>query len=119
MKKELLSKGPELLVDLADHTAAILREMTPLDEPLIARISRELVDRQRHNWGGQLVYFPKGDSLEIAERDLQMYAEFNGHNHDELVRNYGLSLQQVYKRLRLVRDSEIAKIQGDLLDDEA
>ncbi|MEW8522511.1 MAG: Mor transcription activator family protein [Candidatus Thiodiazotropha endolucinida] len=116
MKKELLSKGPELLADLADHTSAIHREMTTLDDTLIARITRELVDRMRHIWGGQLIYFPKGDSLEVAARDIQMYADFNGHNHDELARKYQLSIQQVYKRLRLVRDSEIARIQGDLLD---
>ncbi|MCU7934163.1 MAG: DNA-binding protein [Candidatus Thiodiazotropha sp. (ex Dulcina madagascariensis)] len=77
MKKELLSKGPELLADLGDHTASILREMTDLKEPLAYNIAIELVNKMRHIWGGQLIYFPKGASMEIAERDLQMYADFN------------------------------------------
>ncbi|MCU7842174.1 MAG: DNA-binding protein [Candidatus Thiodiazotropha sp. (ex Troendleina suluensis)] len=118
MTKEPLSKWPELLADLADHTSAILHELTSLDETLIERIARELIDRQRHNWGGQQVYFPKCNSLEVAERDLQMYADFNGTNHDELARKYDISTVQVYKRLRLVHEAEITKNQGDLFGDD-
>ncbi|MCU7877262.1 MAG: DNA-binding protein [Candidatus Thiodiazotropha sp. (ex Lucinoma borealis)] len=116
MKKELLSKGPELLSDLGDHIAAILREMTSLDDDKIDVIAREMVDRQRHNWGGQLIYFPKGDSLEVAARDLQMYADFDGTNHSDLARKYGISAVQVYQRLRLVREAEFAENQQDLFE---
>lgn len=116
MKKELQSKGPELLADLRDHAEAVFLAMTDIDADTAGKIARELTDRMRSNWGGQLIYFPKGDSIEIAERDLQMYDDFTGKNHDELARKYNISVQQVYKRLRIVQQSEFAKTQPDMFD---
>jgi Mor family transcriptional regulator len=111
MKKDLLSKAPELLADLGDKVTDKLCKTADIDPSTARQIACELVDDMRRDWGGQLVYFPKGDSMEILERDLQMYADFNGSNHAQLAQSYNLSVQQVYKRLRLVRESKFAKRQ--------
>lgn len=113
----LLSKGPELLADLGEHTAAILCEKVGLDGDEATQVARELVDRMRLIWGGQLLYFPKGDSMEIAERDLEMWADFTGDNQAALAKKYKLSIQQVYKRLRLVRDAKFGDEQRELFED--
>ena len=72
----------------------------------------------RHHWGGQIIYFPKGLSLDALSRDMQLYAEFNGTNHADLARKYDLSLQQVYARLRHFRESRFKEQQGDMFPDE-
>lgn len=115
MKEEYASKGPELLIDLADMTFDVLKDH--VGEELGRSISLKLVDKMRHHWGGQIVYFPKGQSLDALARDIKMYAEFNGSNHAALARRYDLSLQQVYGRIRFIRESRFAEQQGDMFED--
>ena len=117
MKRELLSKGPELLADLSAFAIKILQEKAGMDDDQAANLARDLVDAMRHYWGGQLVYFPKGLKLEIVDRDIHMYAEFNGYNHAVLAKKYDLSMQAVYNRLRIVRESKISENQADLFKD--
>lgn len=118
MKRELLSKGPELLADLGDHTADILSSKGGLPNNRAQELARDLVDRMRNNWGGQLVYFPKGDSIDIAERDLELWSKFNGSNHHILAKEYGMSVQAIYKRLCIIRDALIAEKQIDMFGDK-
>lgn len=117
MSEQFRSRGPELLVDLIDKTARVLEAKAGL-EPDTARLCAEEVARHmRMEWGGQQVYFPKGAAVDISDRDLQLFREFDGHNQVELARRYNMSVQWVYQRLKAVQRAEIARRQADLFPD--
>lgn len=49
---------------------------------------------------GQLVYFPKLDSLLRIRRDSAIRREFTGRNHRDLARKFGLTEQRIRNILR-------------------
>lgn len=53
------------------------------------------------NWAGCQVYVCTGKLKEAANRSAKIKAEFTGNNHRQLSRKYNLSLQRVYKILRV------------------
>ncbi|MEE9356935.1 Mor transcription activator family protein [Candidatus Vondammii sp. HM_W22] len=117
MTKELQSRGPELLADLYAHTAELLQSFAGLPEVQANQVATALVDKMRHNWGGQLVYFPKGKEIDIDERDRNIWSDFNGHNQTELAEKYNMTIQGVYQRLRKIRALVSAEQQPDLFRD--
>lgn len=110
---------------LLEHVVAsgrkLLVERLAIDGDLATEIAREWAHELAREFGGQLVYFPKDLAFQLTARDRQLWEAFNGTNHDELARRFGLSLQQVYKIVDLVRREELARRQGRLfaLDDQA
>lgn len=110
------SKGPELLVDLADQCAFALREIAGMDDDMSNQVAREVADRMASHWGGQNIYFPMGLSYKLSQRDHQIFAEFNGVNHSDLARKYGVSLQWIYKIVKMVRKEELARRQPKLFN---
>lgn len=112
------SKGPELLVDLADQIAVALKETLSLTAEQALQIGREIAERMAGHWGGQNVYFPMGLSYKLSQRDRQIFDEFNGTNHSDLARKYVVSLQWIYKIVKAVRQEEIARRQGVLFDND-
>jgi len=108
------SKGPELLVDLAEQVSLALQELVGIDKAKTDQVAREVADRMAGHWGGQNIYFPMGLSWQLSRRDRQIYDEFTGSNHSELVRKYNVSLQWVYKIVKTVGREELARRQGDL-----
>ena len=46
--------------------------------------------------GGATVYIPKPESLVRPVRDARIKAEFNGYNHPELARRYGVTERWVH-----------------------
>ncbi len=69
-------------------------------------------------WGGQNVYFPMGMVWKVSQRDREIFREFNGRNHHELARKFGVSLQWVYSVVKRVRKEELDWMQGKLFADE-
>lgn len=49
---------------------------------------------------GSLVYMPLATSLSIRRRDEEIAEAFNGKNHMELARKYGVSVQTIYNALK-------------------
>ena len=114
LKGDFKSKGPELLVDLAQHVAFTLAELVGLDEEKAEQAGREIANRMAAHWGGQNIYFPMGLTYKLSQRDQQIFDEFNGTNHSDLARKYGVSLQWIYKIVKTVRQEETARRQGDM-----
>ncbi|VVE05741.1 Mor transcription activator family protein [Pandoraea nosoerga] len=114
LKGDFKSKGPELLVDLAEQCVLVLLESAGLDADKATQVGREIADRMAAHWGGQNIYFPMGLSYKLSQRDRQIYDDFNGANHSELARKYGVSLQWIYKIVKTVRQEEMARRQGDM-----
>ena len=114
LKGDFKSKGPELLIDLAEQCSVALRETAGLDNDKAEQVGREIADRMASHWGGQNIYFPMGLSYKLSQRDRQIYDDFTGANHSELARKYGVSLQWIYKIVKTVRQEEMARRQGAL-----
>lgn len=113
MSAELKSRGPELLIDLIDKTAAVLLD-AGLDKENAMKCAHAIGNHMRKEWGGQMLYFPKGLAADISARDLEMYKRFDGTNHEVLAKEYDLSVQWVYKVIKTIHSMEIAKRQADL-----
>ncbi|EHD22615.1 MULTISPECIES: Mor transcription activator family protein [Brenneria] len=112
------SKGPELLVELAQHTASTIKEVVEIDTDIADQIGEAVANRMMQVWGGQNVYFPMGMAWKVSQRDLEIFHEFNGRNHHELARKFGVSLQWVYSVVKRVRKEELDRMQGKLFDGE-
>jgi Mor family transcriptional regulator len=108
------TKAPELLLELGDHTEMVLIKEHQIPAETAKKVAKSLVDHMRVTWGGSMLYFPKGNALDISDRDQALYDDFTGSNHDDLVRKYSLSLQAVYKIIRYVGAARRADIQPDM-----
>lgn len=106
-------RAPQLLADLGDTTAALLVKQG-MDADKAAAVSIELVDWIRTAWGGELIYIPQGCAIDIARRDMEIFEKFNGRNHNDLAREYNVSVVHIYRIVKLVRAAELKKRQGDL-----
>lgn len=113
--KEFRSKGPELLVDMAQHVAGCLVELLEIERDKAEHVAQEIANRMAAHWGGQNIYFPMGLSYKLSQRDQQIYDEFCGDNHSDLARKYGVSLQWIYKIIKTVRQEEMNSRQGSLI----
>ncbi len=97
------SKGPELTVELAQHTSETVREIIDIEPAIADQIGQAVANRMMQVWGGQNVYFPMGMVWKVSQRDREIFREFNGRNHHELARKFGVSLQWVYSVVKRVR----------------
>ncbi|MCN2537284.1 DNA-binding protein, partial [Escherichia coli] len=62
--------------------------------------------------------FPMGMVWKVSQRDREIFREFNGRNHHELARKFGVSLQWVYSVVKRVRKEELDRMQGRLFDED-
>jgi Mor family transcriptional regulator len=113
------SKGPQLLVELAQHTALTVRQIIDVDPHVATQIGEAVACQMMTVWGGQNVYFPMGLIWKASRRDREIFADFNGHNHHELARKYKISVQWIYAVIKRVKKEELARIQGNLFENEA
>lgn len=111
--KKTRHRAPEFLANLLEYSQLVLVKhgIKPDDA---TKISREISKQMCDVWGKQLIYFPEWLREELSERDLKIYAEFNGHNQNELARSYNLSIQAIYRIISIVRVDEIARRQTTL-----
>jgi Mor family transcriptional regulator len=108
------SKGPDLLLDLADHVSAAIVEMLQLPKDVADHVGFEVADRIAAHWRGQHIYVPMGLAPKALSRNRQIYEEFNGKNHSELARKYSVSLVWLYKIIKTVHKEEMGRRQPDM-----
>ena len=101
---------PEILIDLARLVFARAQEYLPA--PSAEALALALAEDLRLKFGGGLIYIPKGEAYERHIRNAAIWREFNGRNHAELARKYGLALAVIYDIL----DRERARRQSDLFN---
>lgn len=109
-------QAPEFLQDLLDNVKSVLQRRG-IDASLAGDIAYEIAKEQRMIWRGQVVYFPSTDPEELSKRDQEIWDKFNGSNHSELVTEFKVSLQHVYRIIKIMRIKETSKRQGSLLID--
>lgn len=95
-----MAKGtyPELIGDLAEWLASALMGRG-LDQEEANDMALDIAERVRHQYGGQLLYIPKGTAFDRNERDAEIFQKFDGKNHGDLAAEYGLTVQHVYRIL--------------------
>lgn len=111
--KQTRSRAPEFLADLHDHTKDILvRSGIAADRA--EEIAGEVCSNMLLTWGGQQIYFPRGIHVRISKRDMELYDNFNGTNHNDLAAKYNVSVQWVYKVVERMRIFDIERRQETL-----
>lgn len=92
---------------MALFTDELSRQQVPAPERLAAR----LVTAQAHYFGGMQLYLPRNDRLKKALRDIDIWQQFNGSNHRQLARQYGLTEITIYQIVAEQRLAEKARRQ--------
>ena len=93
MREAIEGAYPEFLADLRDKAVEVLAAFTP-DALKAADLLIKFIQK---DWAGQQVYFPKGLAFELANRDWEIFREFNGQNLRAICNKYRLSAARVYQ----------------------
>lgn len=113
MIDETEKRGTQLLFSIAELVADAL---TDVDPEQARQVGLAAADAVRRHFGGEQVYIPKGLALAISERDREIWRKFNGRNHLELAKEYGLTARQIYSIIARVKEEEFQKRQGKLFE---
>jgi Mor family transcriptional regulator len=106
---------PELLEGLAVRAAELLcAEGLSKDKARV--IGFKLAESVRQDWGGQLVYVPVGTGYEISERDREIWEAFKGDNHEQLARQFDVTVVHVYRIVKKMAQAARARDQRDLFN---
>lgn len=109
-------QGKALLLDLRDLACRLLKNATAVDDAAASQISNELMYQVSQHWGGQSIYIIKDDTFQAEERDIQIYKEFNGHNHSELAKKYNLTEIYIYRIVKRMTEQERNRMQPSLFE---
>jgi Mor family transcriptional regulator len=107
----------QLLRDLADQVKSLLEDYG-ISEEISDQVGCALADHMAEFWGGQLVTFPKDARFKVAQRDLDIWSEFNGRNHPNLAQKYNLSQRAIYDIVKRMK-RQAMEDQIDLFDSDS
>lgn len=99
---------PETLANLAALLHDRLASRLPADQA--AAVAFDLTEAIRQQFGGELLYIPKGDACARYQRNAQILRQFNGRNHADLARRHGLSVTKIYEVLAAGRAANQAQL---------
>ena len=118
MSNPHVNHDEDLLLDIQQATIRILEAqgMPENDAEIVASKVRLEI---HHNWGGQQVYIKKNDAYVLSQRDMKIFNECKGYNHDQLAKKYNLTKQYIYMIVKIVTKAEVAKRQDDLFPEQA
>ena len=85
-----------------------------IDEATATQIANEIAHKLSQYWGGSMFYVQKYSPWVAHERDLAIWEAFNGRNHQELGKQFNLSLPYIYEILARMR--KCTNQQKDLFD---
>jgi len=105
--------GAELLVDLADNLSSILTDKVGISKDDAKAVAQEAAAHIADNWGGQSVYIPMDLVARMSSRNAEIFKAFTGDNISELVREFGLSRQAIYRIVKAERQRRSPR-QGSL-----
>lgn len=104
---------PELLADMAARIGESLEQQGIAPEKA-AEVGMQAAEHVRKNYGGQMLYLPKGHFEEHERRDYEIWDRFNGRNHAELADHYGLSVVRIYQIIKAIQAKEVRRRQPDM-----
>ena len=104
----------ELLNDLQSTISKLLIDLIGADRDLADDVALEVRNHLAEHWGGQNLYFPRDVSFKMSMRHEQIFEDFTGNNHSDLVRKYKVSLPWLYRILKKIHQRKLAEIQKPL-----
>lgn len=104
--------------DLAEVVSRELQQAGGVPADQAAAIGMDCAQRACDEFAGQLVYIPMGLSIRIDERDEAMYAAYvaNGRDAAAVAKQFDVSVQTAYKRIRIIETAAYNDRQGALFD---
>lgn len=114
-----LERVANLVREFGELGGQVLRDELQMPADQAVEIGLRIAQRVCAEFAGTLIYVPTGFATQITERDQALYAEYcrNGHDVGALAHQFELSVQQVYKRIRLIEAQELARRQPGLFDE--
>lgn len=106
--------GTELLQDLAAKLGKLAQDRLGIRQDAAMAFAEEAAGAIADDWGGQNIYIPMDVVGRRSQRNIQMYREFRGDNAPDLASKYGLSVQCVYRIVKVMR-RELGQRQHSLL----
>jgi Mor family transcriptional regulator len=94
--------APEFLADLFNIVSRLACKLG-LSQEHADQLADWVVDSVCDEWGGLPIYIGKGTHMRLSKRDLSIYREFTGDNHQELAHKFGISKVWVYAIIRRVQ----------------
>ena len=107
----LPESAPEGAVLLYEAAEAALVDVLGIERERASQAAYDIIRRILEACGGEYFYVPKDIRLAAHERDIKIWQSFTGHNHRELAREHGVTVQYVYQILARMREQEIARRQ--------
>jgi Mor family transcriptional regulator len=109
-------RWPQTLADMVDVLMAIAKRQGK-DEQTAFRECRQSVVALSHYLGGRPIYLPKGDAINRALRDEEIFREANRNNIDLIAERHGFSRRAIEKIVARQTALHRRKLQGRLFDD--
>lgn len=112
---EITRKWPQALADMLMVIESAYRRGGDSDET--ARVRAFVAVRALAIYhGGRIFYLPKGQQIDRALRDREIWERHNGHNVAELAREYELNEVHIYRILAEQRKLARSRNQPDLFE---
>lgn len=104
--------------EFADIAARIIRDRLSIPEEQASAAGMEIAQDVCDEFGGQLLYIPKGSLAKVDQRDRDLYAAYiaNSRDANATAAQFGIAVQTVYRRIKLVESATYALRQGALFD---
>jgi Mor family transcriptional regulator len=104
--------------DLGDLIARQAKQQLSMPEAQAVEFGMHCSQQACDEFRGELLYVPMGYALQIAARDIELYAfyEAHGRNIVPTAKQFECSVQTAYRRVRLVELADINERQGGLFD---
>ncbi len=99
---------PEPLADLADCIYRKMHLSAPHDR--LASLVFEIIEGIRDEFGGSLLYIPKGEKFDRDQRNAEILKAFDGTNHRQLAKLHGLGVAHIYRIVNQQQKPESGRI---------
>ncbi len=110
---------PQFLAELADVTARVISSRLEATSEQAAQVGMEVARTVSREFAGELLYVAKGTGLDTDDRDralLQFYLA-NNRNIQATAKEFGLCVQQAYRRIRQLQAADAKDRQPPLFPD--
>ncbi|MBR0573700.1 MULTISPECIES: Mor transcription activator family protein [Pasteurellaceae] len=115
-KDVFTKKTPDVLIGLAQVVETVAVQSLDLSKENAEQLGIDIAQAMAKEWGGSMLYIPINLVFNLSQRDLEIWEKFNGFNHAELAREFGISKQWVYHIIKRIRKQMQDKAQPDLFN---
>lgn len=106
---------PEILQDMGEAIVQALTRSGVAIE-VASEAAWEATEKVRDRWGGTDPYIPKGERLELAQRDREIFSSYlAGHRYIDIAREHDLSEARVRVIVNCARLSRAQRVEQKAL----